>query len=167
MSLHRLYSMIDMTIHEIKLLDRDLTAKTPVQSIDGAIKYRQALKKHALKWKQLAQTQAAAIEAGQVFIQAQIDLNMNEKDTNDLKARKERFQREEKKPDGGGCQILRLHAGIENQRHHGDVKSLSTFPIHVIDTPPPPHGGTFTLTPGLNNHLRSKQQSLPPLPQRP
>ncbi|EAW13548.1 uncharacterized protein ACLA_055960 [Aspergillus clavatus NRRL 1] len=64
--------------------------------IDGAIEYRQALRKHAVNGKQLAQTQAEAIKAGQAFIQAQLELNLSQKDIDDLQDLKKTFQGEEK-----------------------------------------------------------------------
>lgn len=64
--------------------------------IDGAIEYRQALRKHAINGKQLAQVQAEAIKAGQEFIQAQLALNLSKKDIEDLEDLKKKFKGEER-----------------------------------------------------------------------
>ncbi|KAL3469728.1 hypothetical protein BJX99DRAFT_65730 [Aspergillus californicus] len=79
------------------VLESDAQLKFAVdQSIDGAAEYRLALRKHAINGKQLAQTQAEAIKAGQAFIQAQLELNLSQKDIDSLEDLKRKFQGEEK-----------------------------------------------------------------------
>src|SRR5690625_794307 len=65
------------------------------ESIDGAIAYQLALRKHAINGKQLAQAQVEAIKACQEFIHAKLELNLFQRDIQELEKLMENFRREE------------------------------------------------------------------------
>ena len=88
-------AIVTLAVWDQWVLESDQQMKFAVgQNIDGASDYQLALRKHAINGRQLAQAQAEAINAGQEYVQAEMEVVLCEKDIENLQELEDNYEGE-------------------------------------------------------------------------